>query len=311
MANRTANYSAFYVKEPFSESNLGAYATPDFMYYNQLCAWKASDSSFPFVDAHEKTYNVQSNDIVIACEDKPMCLGGVMGGLNSEITEDTKNIMLEAAVFDPMTIRKTAARLNLHSESSNRYERGVDINRTRQALDYACYLFKTLADAKICGEPVSVGTTSIKDKEIELTKTMVDSRLGTDIPTCEIKQILESLNFKVTETSKDTLMVYVPNRRPDITIKEETRNEHYKVIEDSRGFRIYKDKIFNSYKVIDKLNDDINLIINREFINDELYFDAISLFKKEMNYQDFINKYGDELFTDGYLFHETGLLKEE
>jgi hypothetical protein len=57
MANRTANYTAFYVKEPFSDSNLGANATPDFIYYNQLKAWKANDSSFPFIDAHAKSYN--------------------------------------------------------------------------------------------------------------------------------------------------------------------------------------------------------------------------------------------------------------
>lgn len=61
MANRTANYTAFYVSEPFNESNLGAYATPDFLYYNQLRAWKANDSSFPFVDAHAKTYNVRDD----------------------------------------------------------------------------------------------------------------------------------------------------------------------------------------------------------------------------------------------------------
>ena len=61
MANRTANYTAFYVKEPFNESNLGANATPDFLYYNQLRAWKAADSSFPFVDAHAKTYNVRDD----------------------------------------------------------------------------------------------------------------------------------------------------------------------------------------------------------------------------------------------------------
>lgn len=61
MAYRTANYAAFFVKEPFDESNLGAYATPDFIYYNQLRAWKASDSSFPFVDAHAKTYNVRDS----------------------------------------------------------------------------------------------------------------------------------------------------------------------------------------------------------------------------------------------------------
>lgn len=59
MSNRTANYAAFYVAEPFSESNLGANATPDFLYYNQLRAWKGSDSTFPFVDAHAKTYNVR------------------------------------------------------------------------------------------------------------------------------------------------------------------------------------------------------------------------------------------------------------
>ncbi len=61
MANRTANYTAFYVKEPFDESNLGANATPDFLYYNQLRAWKAKDSEFSFIDAHAKTYNVRDD----------------------------------------------------------------------------------------------------------------------------------------------------------------------------------------------------------------------------------------------------------
>ena len=59
MSNRTANYAAFYVAEPFNESNLGANATPDFLYYNQLRAWKGADNTFPFVDAHAKTYNVR------------------------------------------------------------------------------------------------------------------------------------------------------------------------------------------------------------------------------------------------------------
>lgn len=59
MSNRTANYAAFYVAEPFSTSNLGAYASPDFLYYNQLRSWKGADSAFPFVDAHAKTYNVR------------------------------------------------------------------------------------------------------------------------------------------------------------------------------------------------------------------------------------------------------------
>ncbi len=63
MENRTANYTAFYVKEPFSTSNLGANATPDFLYYNQLRAWKKADSAFPFIDAHAKTYNVRDDSL--------------------------------------------------------------------------------------------------------------------------------------------------------------------------------------------------------------------------------------------------------
>lgn len=177
-----------------------------------------------FVSLDEIERELKDTDIAITDGNKTQCLGGVMGGLESEITDTTQNIMLEAAVFDPLTIRKTAARLNLHSESSNRYERGVDINRTKQALDYACYLYKELADAKIVGEAYFAGTTSIPDKEILLTKENVNKRLGTNISTKEIKEILESLNFKV-EATKDTLKVYVPNRRSDITIKEDLVEE--------------------------------------------------------------------------------------
>ena len=177
-----------------------------------------------FISLDEIERELKDSDIAITDGVKTQCLGGVMGGLDSEITDTTNNIMLEAAVFDPLTIRKTAARLNLHSESSNRFERGVNINRTKQALDYACYLYKELADAKIVGEAYFAGTTSIPDKEILLTKENVNKRLGTNISTKEIKTILESLNFKV-EASKDTLKVYVPNRRSDITIKEDLVEE--------------------------------------------------------------------------------------
>ena len=194
------------------------------------------DEKFVSLDNIERT--LKDTDIAITNGDTTQCLGGVMGGLESEITDNTKNIMLEAAVFDPMTIRKTAARLNLHSESSNRFERGVDVNRTKEALDYACYLFKTLADAKIVGEAYVAGKCHIDDKEIILTKDNVNKRLGTNIATSEIKTILESLYFKVEELKKDTLKVYVPNRRPDITIKEDLVEEvirlyGYDKLEDS------------------------------------------------------------------------------
>src|SRR5690554_103017 len=161
------------------------------------------------------------NDIVITNGKKPVALGGVMGGFDTEITKDTKDIVLEAAVFDPITIRKTASRLGFRSESSYRYERGVDLNRTKLALDYALYLFKTLANAKVSKEYSFAGIEKIVDKKIKLDVKDVSSILGIKINREEIVKILESLHFTVDEN----LVVSVPNRRSDINIKEDLIEE--------------------------------------------------------------------------------------
>ena len=177
---------------------------------------------FKTLDEVERT--LKDTDVVITDGKESKCLAGVMGGLNSEIVDSTTSIMLEAAVFDPMTIRKTAARLYLHSEASMRYERGVDINRTKEALDYACYLFKTLANATICGEPTFAGVKEIKDKEIKINENQINKILGTEIEAKEVKDIFESLCFGVKRVGND-FIVSVPNRRPDITIKEDLVEE--------------------------------------------------------------------------------------
>jgi len=174
-----------------------------------------------FVTLDEQERTLSNYDIMITDGTNNLCLGGIMGGLDSEVTNETKNILLEAAVFDPSTIRKTATRLNLHSEASQRFERGVDVNRTKLALDYACYLFKELCEAEIVNEPGFNGIKEKADKEIKITAEDVNGLLGTTISKEEIKQILESLSFKVN----DDLTVFVPNRRPDITIKEDIIEE--------------------------------------------------------------------------------------
>lgn len=182
---------------------------------------KNSKQGEKFITLDSQERELADYDIMITDGNNNLCLAGIMGGLESEVTNDTKNILLEAAIFDPSTIRKTAARMNLHSEASQRYERGVDVNRTKAALDYACYLFKELCDAEIINEPGFNGIDHIEDKNIKLTKEDVNSLLGTNIESSEIKQILESLSFKVS----DDLIVSVPNRRPDITIKEDLIEE--------------------------------------------------------------------------------------
>ena len=174
-----------------------------------------------FVTLDGQVRKLSSSDVMITDGVNNLCLAGVMGGLESEVTEATKNILLEAAVFDPQTIRKTATRLNLHSDASQRYERGVDVNRTKLALDYACYLFKELCDATIVNEPGFAGVNHIEDKQIKITCDDVNNLLGTNITKDEIINIFKLLNFKVDED----LTVYVPNRRPDISIKEDLIEE--------------------------------------------------------------------------------------
>ena len=163
-------------------------------------------------------------DLLITDGKKGVALAGVMGGANSDIEETTKNVLIEAAVFDPMTVRKTAARLNLHSESSMRFERGVDVNRTLAALEYTNYLFTILADAKVDKNYVHAGIEKIDDKIVEVTRDDINGLLGTNIKLDEIINIFNGLGFKV-ENNKDNLKVFVPSRRPDITIKQDLVEE--------------------------------------------------------------------------------------
>lgn len=167
--------------------------------------------------------NLMVSDIVITDGTKPVAIAGVMGGQETEVTKNTQNILLEAAVFDPASVRATSFRLGLRSESSLRFERGVDVNRTKQALDHACFLFSSLANGKIdfCGMD---GITHVSDKEILLTKNDVESHLGCKTSQKQIEEIFKRLHFSVAYPQ-----INVPNRRSDITIKEDLIEEFARI----------------------------------------------------------------------------------
>ncbi len=167
---------------------------------------------------------LEKNDIVITDGVMPVALAGVMGGIGSGITSETKNIVIEAAVFDPTSIRATSQRLELRSDSSTRFEKGVDINNTKEALDYTCYLLRMLADGEIIEEPVFSGISEVQSKTISLNEKEVEKLLGVLIKTSEMKDILQRLGFTVLEKGNE-LLVNVPNRRFDITIKEDLIEE--------------------------------------------------------------------------------------
>ena len=166
---------------------------------------------------------LSSEDIVITDGNNPVGLAGVMGGLSTEIEADTKNILIEAAIFNSVKIRKTAKKI-LRSEASNRFEKGIDPKRTYMAIERCCNLLEKYADATIIGGMVSIDNTDTKEAVIEVSLDKINRVLGTNITKEEVIDILNRLDFKVEE--KDNIFtVTVPTRRLDISIKEDIIEE--------------------------------------------------------------------------------------
>ncbi len=162
-------------------------------------------------------------DIVIASHDKAIGLAGVMGGLDTEITQNTKNIMIESAIFDNVKIRMTSKRI-LRSEASNRFEKGLDAKRTYLAIERCANLLEKYADASVQTGLVIYDKTKKEDKVIEITYDKINKVLGIEVPKKDVKEIFKNLKFEVKE-QKDKLIVTVPSRRIDISIKEDLIEE--------------------------------------------------------------------------------------
>ncbi|MDU9417411.1 phenylalanine--tRNA ligase subunit beta [Staphylococcus lloydii] len=165
-----------------------------------------------------------SSDIVITNGQKPVALGGVMGGDFSEVTPSTTNVLVEGAIFDPVSIRHTSRRLNLRSESSSRFEKGIATEFVNEAVDRACYLLETYAGGTVLNDRVSQGDLGEFITPINITVDKVNNTIGFGLNADDIINIFVQLGFK-TENNSDTLTVHVPSRRKDITIQEDLIEE--------------------------------------------------------------------------------------
>ncbi len=159
---------------------------------------------------------ILDTDVVISTPNGPVAIGGIMGGLDSEVTENTENILLEAAYFDPPHIRRTSRRLKLFSESSHRFERGMDPGRTERALLEAANLIYTLAGGVVGKRIVDAFPGQCESHRIDLDPALVERVLGKKIPNDIIVDILERLAFTPVYTGSDKLAFYIPTFRPDI-----------------------------------------------------------------------------------------------
>lgn len=157
-----------------------------------------------------------SEDLLICDGGGPVALAGIMGGAETEIEAETTRVLLEAAHFSPMGVRKTSKRIGIKSESSNRFEKGVDVNNVSLSLDRAAELMSRLAGGTVAKGSIDSYPDPVKPKEVFLSVEKVCGLVGISTDSGEIAELLESLQFEVLRSSADGLLLAVPTFRVDI-----------------------------------------------------------------------------------------------
>ena len=183
-----------------------------------------------FVALDEKTYKVNKGDIVICCENKPMCLGGVMGSLACAVDENTKNIYIEAASFDSATIRRTSNRLGLSSESSQRFVKGTNHFQSEFVLNFAANLIKELCEAKEVSNNVVYQSEEKKEIVIPSSLERINGRLGTEFNYAQVKEVLERAHFKVADKGGNKFEAIVPEHRLDCSCDADLSEEVIRIL---------------------------------------------------------------------------------
>lgn len=169
-----------------------------------------------FVTLDGEEHTLGQHDLSICNAEEPMCIAGIFGGKGSGTYDTTRNVVLESAYFHPTWIRKSARRHGLSTDSSFRFERGVDPNATIYALKQAAIMCKELAGGKISMEVCDVYPQPIESAKVELEYGYVNSLIGKDIPAEVVKSICESLEMKVLSESETTLLLEIPAYRVDV-----------------------------------------------------------------------------------------------
>ena len=167
----------------------------------------------------------KGGELVIADGEKAAGLAGVMGGFETEITDKTKTVVLEAANFNPASIRRTSRAVGLHSEASGRFERGVDINKTILALDRAAQLLQDMGACKVVKGIVDNYPVKKSPTAVEFTVEQINNRLGTQLPAEDILDILKKIGGEIIKVDATAYKLKVPSHRTDITIVEDLSEE--------------------------------------------------------------------------------------
>lgn len=190
----------------------------------QIIVRKAADGeNFTTLDGKERVFN--SSDLFICDQVKPIALAGIMGGSNSEVSERTTNVLLEAAYFSPTVIRKTSKRIGLQTDASKHFERGTDPNILLQASARAAMLIQEIAGGSLCQGAIDISEKDIPERHVQCRFNRINQLLGTRLSIGEIESIFQRLGLQYTWNKKDTFSLVIPTFRNDL-------NEEIDIIEE-------------------------------------------------------------------------------
>ncbi|QHI34852.1 Phenylalanine--tRNA ligase beta subunit [Kordia antarctica] len=177
---------------------------------------KTLEAGTKFITLDEVERELHEDDLMICDAEKPLCIAGVFGGLKSGVTEETTNIFLESAYFNPISVRKTAKRHGLNTDASFRFERGIDPNITEYALKRAALLIQELAGGEITSDLTDSYPVKIEDFQVRVSFENVAKLIGEELPKETIKNILSSLEIKINSVTDGGLGLTIPAYRVDV-----------------------------------------------------------------------------------------------
>lgn len=211
------NYVLLYFGQPMHAFDFNKFESGDI-----LARQARNGEKLVTLDGEER--DLIDQDIVITVNDKPVALAGVMGGKATEIDSHSKTVVLEAAVFDGKAIRKTSGRLNLRSESSSRFEKGVNYDTVIEALDFAAAMLEELAGGQVLAGYLQAGQVPTEPVQVLTTLDYVNVRLGTNLAYSDIEDVFAKLGFGLAGDAQ-AFTVSVPRRRWDISIQADLVEE--------------------------------------------------------------------------------------
>ena len=268
----------------------------DFSKIEEEIIVKTLPENTKFTTLDGEVRKLSHEDLMICDVSKPLCIAGIYGGLDSGISEKTKKIFLECALFDPISIRKSSKRHGLQTDASFRYERGVDPDMVNYSLCRAIDLILDLADGRIDGNILKIEEGKRHLKKIHLRYNKIFSIAGFKIPDFKIDKILESLDIKIISKNKNELNIEVPNYKHDVTREIDVIEEILRIygynnipsLSDSKTH--YPEKSIKSHESLKNtiINQLIGLGFN-EVVNNSIISPTSNNFNKEIDQSKLVN----------------------